>query len=218
MSTATDTVLAQIQWELRVPKARTNTFGGYNYRTCEDILEAVKPLLKKYQATLTVSDELELIGDRYYVKATSTICSIAEGSQPISVSAYARECEIKKGYDEAQITGSSSSYARKISLGGLFCCIDAQDPDAAKQPKRGNNTPKPKQNERLADKTADSELKAARQSIVTLAKSMMDEGYSREAIYKVIADNNDGKRMPSSIPSVEVCEKIKSEIKKLKKG
>lgn len=214
MSNATALALASIQSELYVPKSRTNKFGGYNYRTCEDILEAVKPLLNKYHATLTVSDQLQLIGERYYVKATSTICSTEEGSEPISVSAYARECEVKKGMDDAQITGSSSSYARKISLGGLLCCIDAQDPDAAKPSKRGSSVTKQDTNKDAAN----PELKAARQEIVNLAKAMMEEGYSRDDIYKVIADNNGGKRMPSAIPSVEACEKIKKAIMNLKKG
>jgi len=118
-------ILNKIQKELKAPKNQKNTFGGYNYRSCEDILEAVKPLLE--DATLTVSDTLEFIGSRYYVKATVTIKS---GKDEVSVSAYAREAETQKGMGDAQITGSASSYARKYALNGLFLIDDSKDDDS----------------------------------------------------------------------------------------
>jgi hypothetical protein len=117
-------LLNKIQHQLNVPKSLFNKFGGYNYRSAEQILEAVKPLLGK--GTLTLSDEVFLIGQRYYVKATATI---KDGGDEISVSAYARETESRKGTDDAQITGSASSYARKYALNGLFGLSDVQDPD-----------------------------------------------------------------------------------------
>lgn len=117
--------LAEIQKKLKAPKNQKNTFGKYNYRSCEDILEAVKPLLG--DATLTISDEIIMIGDRYYVKATA---SFKSKDETVSVSSYAREAEAKKGMDEAQITGSASSYARKYALNGLFCIDDTKDSDA----------------------------------------------------------------------------------------
>jgi len=117
-------LLNKIQHQLNVPKSLFNKFGGYNYRSAEQILEAVKPLLGK--GTLTLSDEVFLIGQRYYVKATATI---KDGGDEISVSAYARETESRKGMDDAQITGSASSYARKYALNGLFGLSDVQDPD-----------------------------------------------------------------------------------------
>lgn len=116
--------LNEIQKTLKAPKGQQNTFGNYRYRSCEDIVEAVKPLLG--ESTLTISDEIVLIGDRYYVKATATI---REGEESASVSAFARESFEKKGMDAAQITGATSSYARKYALNGLFAIDDTKDPD-----------------------------------------------------------------------------------------
>jgi len=119
--------LIAIQNELKAPKGQTNNFGKYKYRSCEDILEAVKPLCVAHGCLLTISDEMIMLGDRFYVKATSTI-TFPDGSTH-SVSAYAREAEIKKGMDSAQITGATSSYSRKYSLNGLFCIDDTKDAD-----------------------------------------------------------------------------------------
>ena len=118
--------LRLIQPELKAPKGQYNSFGKYKYRSCEDILEAAKPILAKHNTALTLSDELVLIGDRYYIKATATLIA-AEGS--ISTTAYAREDETKKGMDGSQITGTASSYARKYALNGLFCIDDTKDDD-----------------------------------------------------------------------------------------
>ena len=119
--------LLQIQHELKAPKGQFNKFGNYKYRSAEDILEAVKPLLFNYACHLTITDDIQLIGDRYYVKATATIKSKDDS---VSVTAFAREEETKKGMDGAQITGAASSYARKYALNGLFCIDDTKDPDA----------------------------------------------------------------------------------------
>ena len=118
--------LIAIQSELKAPKNQWNDFGKYNYRSAEDILEAVKPLLKKYNCHLTISDEMVVLGERYYVKATATL---AKEGESISTTAYAREEESKKGMDSSQITGSTSSYARKYALNGLFCIDDTKDSD-----------------------------------------------------------------------------------------
>ena len=120
--------LMNIQQELKAPKGQYNDFGKYAYRSCEDILEAVKPLLKKEKVVLTISDELQYIGNRYYIKATATLID-TESEAIISNSAYAREEEIKKGMDGSQITGASSSYARKYALNGLFGIDDNKDSD-----------------------------------------------------------------------------------------
>jgi hypothetical protein len=117
-------LLNEIQQKLKVPKGQKNDFGNYKYRSCEDILEAAKPLLG--EATLTITDEIILIGDRYYVKALVTL-SLGEESK--STIAYAREAFAKKGMDESQITGAASSYARKYALNGLFCIDDTRDAD-----------------------------------------------------------------------------------------
>lgn len=116
--------LNEIQKTLKAPKGQYNSFGKYNYRSCEDILEAVKPLLG--EATLTISDEVVNVGDRYYIKATVTLTSEKE---LWTATAYARESENKKGMDESQITGTASSYARKYALNGLFCIDDTKDAD-----------------------------------------------------------------------------------------
>ena len=130
--------LSNIQQELKAPKNQYNSFGGYAYRSCEDILEAVKPLLKKYNCTLQLEDYLENIGERYYIRA---IAKLVDTEKPyveddeictincITNSAYAREEENKKGMDGSQITGASSSYARKYALNGLFLIDDVKDSD-----------------------------------------------------------------------------------------
>lgn len=126
-----DKRLAKVQNELKAPKGQYNAFGGYKYRSCEDILEAVKPLLEEYGLILTISDSIEHIGDRYYVKATARISFDGRGGT--FCEAYAREPETKKGSDPSQITGMASSYARKYALNGLFLIDDAKDADAQEQ-------------------------------------------------------------------------------------
>lgn len=118
--------LSGIQAELKAPKDKTNTFGGYKYRSCESILESVKPLLKKYGAVLLLSDEVVEIGGRVYVKATATL---HDGDNAMTSQAFAREPETKKGMDDSQITGTASSYARKYALNGLFAIDDTKDAD-----------------------------------------------------------------------------------------
>lgn len=119
--------LPEIQAKLKVPKGQLNSFGGYKYRSCEDILEAVKPLLHKHALTLTVTDNLVTVGDRYYVKAKAVLRS---GDSALHTEGYAREEEAKKGMDGSQITGAASSYARKYALNGLFLIDDTKDADA----------------------------------------------------------------------------------------
>ena len=120
--------LLKIQTELKAPKNQVNKFGGYNYRSCEDILEAVKPLLDKYKCTLKISDELVNIGERYYIKATATLIN-TEKYDMIENTAYAREEESKKGMDCSQLTGATSSYCRKYCMNGLFLIDDTKDAD-----------------------------------------------------------------------------------------
>lgn len=120
--------LSSIQEELKAPKNAYNSFGKYNYRSCEDILEGLKPVLKKYKATLFISDSLELIGDRYYVKAAVRLVDIETG-ETVENTAYAREELDKKGMDWSQITGATSSYARKYALNGMFLIDDTKDAD-----------------------------------------------------------------------------------------
>lgn len=119
--------LVLIQSELKAPKGQTNKFGGYKYRSCEDILEALKPHLKEQGLFLSITDELVAQGNRYYIKASAII---TDGIDRWSVDGWAREEEVKKGMDSSQITGASSSYARKYALNGLFGIDDTKDSDA----------------------------------------------------------------------------------------
>ena len=121
--------LLAVQTELKAPKGQYNSFGKYKYRSCEDILEAVKPILSKHKATLYITDKVMLIGERYYIEATAHFVDTESGER-IETTAYAREEENKKGMDGSQVTGASSSYARKYSLNGLFDIDDTKDSDS----------------------------------------------------------------------------------------
>ena len=127
-----------IQSKLKAPKGQFNKFGNYPYRSCEDILEALKPLLAETKTVLTISDEVELIGDRFYIRATCNLFDV-ESVEKISNSAFAREPESKKGMDPAQITGSVSSYARKYALNGLFAIDDTKDSDSNENQRQANS-------------------------------------------------------------------------------
>lgn len=157
--------LNAVQTALKAPKSQRNDFGKYNYRNAEDILEAAKPLLAQHGLTLTVTDEVVLIGERYYVKATSTVYTF-DWSEHHGVSAFAREEETKKGMDGSQITGAASSYARKYSLNGLFDIDDTKDADHShdgtnQPPKPSSTHPKEPARDLSADEPVkDSNLKA----------------------------------------------------------
>lgn len=125
--------VGDIQHKLKAPKGQYNSFGKYNYRSCEDILEGVKPLLKEHNLALLIDDEIVQIGERYYVKATA---KITDGREVVSATAYAREPDTKKGMDESQITGATSSYARKYALNALLCIDDTKDADTMDNSKK----------------------------------------------------------------------------------
>lgn len=125
--------VGDIQHNLKAPKRQYNSFGKYNYRSCEDILEGVKPLLKEHNLALLIDDEIVQIGERYYVKATA---KITDGREIVSATAYAREPDTKKGMDESQITGATSSYARKYALNALLCIDDTKDADTMDNSKK----------------------------------------------------------------------------------
>ncbi len=133
--------LKEIQKKLKSPKNQKNTFGGYKYRSCEDILEAVKPLLYENDCTLTINDEIVPIIDNVYVKATATLTD-CESGEVATATAYAREQETAKGMSDPQITGSCSSYARKYALNGLFCIDDTKDADATNTGDEPQQVPK----------------------------------------------------------------------------
>lgn len=144
------TKLIEVQKLLKAPKNQYNSFGEYHYRSCEDILEAVKPLLAERGLLMTITDSVELIGDRYYIKAT---VKVTDGTHTYEVSAYARETLERKKMDDAQLTGAASTYARKYALNGMYCIDDAKDADGLP------NEPKVETNQFNANK-AYYELKA----------------------------------------------------------
>lgn len=159
-------ILTRITRELKAPKNLKNSFGNYSYRNAESIYEAVKPLLEKHKASLIISDSIEAVGDRFYIKATATL-SDSKG-ESISATAYAREAFTKKGMDEAQITGSASSYARKYALGGLFLLDDNKDIDSLDNADTNASTPaKPK-------KTAKEYAQEVTQALISAGLSLQD--------------------------------------------
>lgn len=187
--------LLQIQSELKAPKGQFNAYGKYKYRSCEDILEAVKPILKKCNCTLLLSDSLVYVGDRYYIKATATLVN-AEGKS-VSTESYAREEETKKGMDASQITGASSSYARKYALNGLLCIDDNKDSDTtntgdnapiAPAKKTANTTANATE---LQDAIAKVNAVTSREELVEVVKSYKDnkEIINNVAFIKAINDN-----------------------------
>lgn len=164
--------LMLIQASLKAPKNQKNAFGGYNYRSCEDILEAVKPLLYETQTTLTISDEMVEVGGRIYVKATATLKDCETWEIIEQNTAYARESESKKWMDDSQITWATSSYARKYALNGLFCIDDVKDADATnthwKEEKKTTKKSEPK------DENPNGRFLKATKS-VNFMKQCMDE-------------------------------------------
>ena len=129
--------LAAVQKVLKAPKNQYNSFGKYSYRSCEDILEAAKPLCIENGLILTISDDIVAVGERYYIKATAAVTDVKDGER-VECSGIAREAEERKGMDSSQVTGSTSSYARKYALNGLFSIDDTKDADATNDHGKGN--------------------------------------------------------------------------------
>lgn len=184
--------LFNMQNELKAPKSQYNSFGKYKYRSCEDIMKAAKPLLAKYKCSLTMHDTVELIGDRFYVVATAVL-SDSESDEEISTTAYAREPDMLKGQSESQITGSTSSYARKYCLNGLFLIDDTKDADVTN---KGND-----------------ELSGIIDQIVTICtkvggsknKALMDvlKGFSANGNPKLIKSVDKAKECLAAVEKVE---------------
>ena len=178
--------LMAVQSELKAPKGQENTFGKYRYRSAEDILEAVKPLLKANGLYLRISDTVELIGDRYYVKATVTAVDIATGDAE-SATAYAREQSEKKGMDAAQVTGATSSYARKYALNALFGIDDTKDADTDEYTRSGQSGTNQGRSKTQAQPPAQKaskqdEMRVARQE---LSAEMKRIGATKEEVVSV---------------------------------
>ena len=151
--------LTAIQYKLRAPKSQFNKFGKYNYRTLEDIIEAIKPLLSEQEAALVITDSIVNIGDRFYVYATAVLYA---GTDQISAIGMAREEDSKKGFDSAQLTGSTSSYARKYACNGLFAIDDTKDADSQDNTKEENKTITDEQVLHLEAKISDNEIDVVR--------------------------------------------------------
>ena len=183
--------LTKIQYELKAPKKQYNSFGKYNYRSCEDILDALKPLLNKYNASVIIADDILQIGTRFYVKATATFIDNETGQQKMAT-AFAREPESKKGMDESQITGTASSYARKYCLNGLFLIDDTKDADTDEnrneQTARQARQQKPKQEKpkQPAEKEFNPNEVTEKQAKLNAVKSLCQQGkISEQAIINV---------------------------------
>ena len=183
--------LTKIQYELKAPKKQYNSFGKYNYRSCEDILDALKPLLNKYNASVIIADDILQIGTRFYVKATATFIDNETGQQKMAT-ALAREPESKKGMDESQITGTASSYARKYCLNGLFLIDDTKDADTDEnrneQTARQARQQKPKQEKpkQPAEKEFNPNEVTEKHAKLNAVKSLCKQGkISEQAIINV---------------------------------
>lgn len=174
--------LVIIQAGLKAPKNQRNNFGKYNYRSCEDILEAVKPLLKETSCTLTISDEIVPVGERVYVKATAVLCT--SNGETYTTSAFAREPFEKKGMDDSQVTGATSSYARKYALNGLFCIDDNKDADALNTSKEFTEKPQPA-SQPAPQPVDDPQLKEA----FEILKPEIDNAPSRDYLNMLHANN-----------------------------
>ena len=171
-----------VQAELKAPKGQHNSFGKYDYRSAEDIIEAVKPLLKDNGLFLNMSDEVVLVGDRYYIKATVKVVDVVTG-ESVQTSALAREAAQKKGMDESQVTGTASSYARKYALNGLFAIDDNRDADTdeyARQASQNAAGARPSRNAYTSKGSANDELRS--KAMHSLTKEMQRVGASGEEV------------------------------------
>lgn len=172
--------LRVIQLSLIAPKNQYNNFGKYNYRSCEDILEGLKPCLQETNTAVTVNDEIRQVGDRFYVMATATLFDCETG-ESVSNTAYAREEESKKGMDASQVTGATSSYARKYALNGLFCIDDVKDADT--RDNRQEEAKKQQDEEQEQKKIENSPISEVK--VKALLARCESEGVKPETIYKL---------------------------------
>lgn len=174
--------LMAVQAELKAPKGQHNSFGKYDYRSAEDIIEAVKPLLKENGLFLNMSDEVVLVGDRYYIKATVKVVDVVTG-ESVQTSALARESAQKKGMDESQVTGTASSYARKYALNGLFAIDDNRDADTdeyARQTSQSAAGARSQRNAYPSKGSANDDLRS--KAMHALSKEMQRVGASGEEV------------------------------------
>ena len=185
--------LSKVQMELKAPKGQYNSFGKYKYRSCEDILEAIKPILEKHKLTLRMTDELVCIGERYYVKATAYLYDTEKSTDMLGTTAYARESEKKTGMDESQITGTASSYARKYALNGLFLIDDTKDADTDEYHEQTNKMISKKQIETIKELVDDIDAMLNYfkiEKIEDMTSSQADEIIKRKSKNEVVERAN----------------------------
>lgn len=199
--------LINVQNELKAPKSQYNSFGKYSYRNCEDILEALKPILLKHKAAVIITDEVVFIEGRFYIKATAKFIDI-ESSEIIESVAYAREEESKKGMDGSQVTGASSSYARKYSLNGMFCIDDTKDADTLNTGNsKGNNSV---QNNSKANNT----FKLSEAQIKRIKAINNKAGYTNEQLENSIIKKFNKKLEELTKAEYDnICSKLEAKIK-----
>lgn len=203
--------LMNIQEKLNVPKNQLNKFGGYNFRSCEDILEAVKPLLKENKLALQISDDIVPLGDRYYVRATATLIDTEDKDDNAMIKnvGYAREEENKKGMDASQVTGATSSYARKYALNGLFCIDDTKDADTNEYQNQQRNYQNNKTNNQVVKQNNQPKIitEAQRKRLFAIGNS------NNELIKNVIGRYGYTKTEQIKASDYEkICTEIESEI------
>ena len=181
--------LLSIQNELKAPKNQWNSFGKYAFRNCEDILEAVKPICSKHKALTYVSDEIVTIGERHYVRATAVLVDCEkeklESSDIICVTASAREAENKTGMDAAQVTGATSSYARKYALNGLFAIDDTKDPDTEEHKKQQDRGTENKTEQKNTAKTESKQVTTGKTSVKLISDAQ------RKRLFAISNGNNE---------------------------
>lgn len=190
--------LITIQQELNAPKDMTNKFGGYNYRSCESILAAVKPLLKEVQLALTLHDEIVEIGGRVYVKATAKLIE-SDGSIASECSAYAREEEKKSGMDSAQVTGSTSSYARKYALNGLFAIDDTKDVDSTEYQQEAKQKAAQEGKKAMDKATTQQPAKKSAETPKNAPAKPLELTEEQDELYKQLCSDLDGADSVSSV-------------------
>jgi hypothetical protein len=199
--------LLAVQRDLKAPKGQFNSFGKYKYRSCEDILQAARPLCNENGLVLTVSDEIVNIGERFYIKATSKVTDIATGESVENV-AYAREADSKKGMDESQLTGSCSSYARKYSLCGLFAIDDNKDADTEEYTQKTRQKPQEgtgytQGQKPINDTQAQDEMR--KKALAALSTKMKELGVLKEEV-SALAGVYYGKLTTSEMTTNEICD------------
>ncbi len=201
-----------IQENLKVPKAQLNSFANYRYRNAEDILEEAKPLCIKHGVLLYLTDILEMKGDRYYIKAIATI---TDGKNTLAVEGYAREEENKKGQDGSQITGSSSSYARKYALNGLFCIDDTKDSDTTNKHDSGKTNSYKKDSSNSSGSAISEEFrKEVRALLVKASGGKAQKAKELLRSYTIWEKDTKGKETLTQIKSIKQMEVVKSKLLK----